>query len=381
MVAVALHFAAGCGGRAAELDVDSGPDATQAMDATSPHDAWRPDASPQDGPQLALDGGPGDGGMDGGRTVDGGTDGGQTVDGGVADSGPAEDGGHAVDAGADGGAEDGGHTVDGGEPDGGSTEPPACVAPDGGFPACSYKPCEDGKVYQCGDCIDNDMDGFIDDEDPNCLGACDHNEAGFDLKIPGNPLSGCNRDCYFDSDSGSGNDKCDWAAQCDPETPVLACCDPTVTTLDSCGSSTNLRSCTSPEVQDPQCHAVCLPLTPNGCDCFGCCDIRTYDSPDQEHWVYIGSFDELQSGTKTGTCHVEAARAGDDVACRPCTPQPNCLKPCGECQLCLGKTDLPAHCTDPEERCPGGQRVCGAPGDCPCPARHFCLTGCCVRAL
>jgi hypothetical protein len=371
-----------CGGRADGGGADgeappdaSAHDATGTMDATPPPDAPGPEASTMDGAHA-----------DDGATLDSGgllDSGGSQPDG--ADplpdaSDPAADAGDATAPPVDGGPDDGGHAVDGGESDSGSTEPPACVAPDGGFPACSFKLCEDGKVYQCGNCIDDDMDGFIDDEDPNCLGPCDHNEAAFDLRIPGNPLSGCNRDCYFDSDSGSGNDNCDWALQCDPLTPIKDCCDPGVHDgMCMPAEEYKTRSCASPEVQVPLCHAVCLPLTPNGCDCFGCCDIRTYDSPDQEHWVYIGSYDELQSGPKTGTCDLDAARAGDTQACRPCTPQSDCVKPCGECQLCLGKTELPAHCTDPEERCPGGQQVCGAPGDCPCPAGHFCLTGCCVR--
>jgi hypothetical protein len=287
----------------------------------------------------------------------------------------------------DGGDTDGANNLPDGELPDGWVEP--CTVPgvlcfdgsipeDSGVAGCSLKPCQDGKVYKCGNCLDDDMDGKIDDEDLNCLGPCDNNEAGFDLEIPGNPLSGCNRDCYFDSDSGSGNDKCDWALQCDPETPVRSCCDPNITNLASCGHNNNRATCTSPEEQDPQCHQICMPYVPNGCDCFGCCDIRTTAAPAEEHWVYIGSFNENQGGKKTGTCNIEAARAGDDQACRPCIPLENCMKGCGECQLCLGKTELPGHCNDPEERCPGGEQACGLPGDPSCPLFHFCLTGCCV---
>jgi hypothetical protein len=127
-----------------------------------------------------------------------------------------------------------------------------------------------------------------------------------------------------------------------------------------------------------------MPFVPNGCDCFGCCDIRTEANPGQAQWVYIGSFDETQSGSKTGTCDMEAAKAGNTQACRPCTPLENCLAECGRCQLCLGKTvdDLPADCFEapPEERCTLGRQPCGLPGDDPCPAHHFCLTGCCTWA-
>ncbi len=36
--------------------------------------------------------------------------------------------------------------------------------------------CPDGNSYGCGDCIDNDGDGLIDDRDPECLGPCDNTE-------------------------------------------------------------------------------------------------------------------------------------------------------------------------------------------------------------
>ena len=48
---------------------------------------------------------------------------------------------------------------------------------------CFIAPCQ-GKVYQCGDCQDNDKDGVVDSQDPDCLGACQNNEAGFNGNIP-----------------------------------------------------------------------------------------------------------------------------------------------------------------------------------------------------
>ena len=48
---------------------------------------------------------------------------------------------------------------------------------------CVQRACQ-GKVYQCGDCIDNDGDGRIDADDPDCLGACQNGEAGFNGDIP-----------------------------------------------------------------------------------------------------------------------------------------------------------------------------------------------------
>jgi hypothetical protein len=272
------------------------------------------------------------------------------------------------------------------DPDAGGIEVPT---PDGGTRICYPAPC-DGRLRECGDCIDNDGDGYIDDEDPNCMGPCDNNEAGLEPNIDGSPLSGCNRDCYFDKDSGSGNDGCEWELQCDPLTPVLSCCDPEITDNDGCERNSWEKNCTDTEEQINMCLEVCEVLTPNGCDCFGCCDIRTDADPTVENWIYLGSFDETQSGTKVGTCTMDLAKAGDHDACRPCTPNAACGRACGECQLCVGMSpdDLPDHCfeSDPGEdggtpigdRCRDGQQPCGLEGDDPCPQGFFCLTGCCI---
>src|SRR5262245_61938365 len=39
-------------------------------------------------------------------------------------------------------------------------------------------------VYECGDTIDNDHDGLIDSQDPDCLGPCDNTENSFYGGIP-----------------------------------------------------------------------------------------------------------------------------------------------------------------------------------------------------
>jgi hypothetical protein len=355
-----------CSGNDGQFPVDGGPDdSTVGMDATTP-----PDGEGGDG-----DGPDGSGG-DGGET---GNDGGGTeMDAGLGDGGfidPCDTDSGIICLG-DGGL------------------------PDSGVPGCPLKPCM-GKVYQCGNCLDDDMDGRIDDADPNCLNPCDNNEAGFDLQIPGNPLSGCGRDCYFDDNSGSGNDGCSWALQCDPLAPVKDCCSTRVH-VNMCQPSKEYktRNCSDTPEQDPLCHQICMPIVPNGCDCFGCCDIRTLADPEAANWVYIGSFDETQSGSKIGTCDIEKAQAGDHAACRPCTPLEECLNPCGLCELCLGKTTLPDICfpppppppvdagvdaavpdagTPPPPRCTGARQPCGLPGDDPCPqSAPFCQTGCCI---
>ena len=89
------------------------------------------------------------------------------------------------------------------------------IQTDGGTFTCYVAPCQ-GHVYQCGDCIDNDGDGLIDSQDPDCLGACQNNESGFTGNIPGQNNAPCKSDCYWDQDTGSGNDDCYWDHSCDP---------------------------------------------------------------------------------------------------------------------------------------------------------------------
>jgi len=75
----------------------------------------------------------------------------------------------------------------------------------------------------------------------------------------------------------------------------------------------------------------------------------------------------------------------DDELCHPCTQVEDCLNPCGECELCFGRDELPEGC-DPGEgsaRCPdpGQGAPCGLEGDAPCPSYEVCITGCCAEEL
>ncbi len=81
---------------------------------------------------------------------------------------------------------------------------------------CTVAACQ-GTVYQCGDCQDNDGDCRPDSADSACLGPCSNNEDGFKGEIPGqNESNTCVTECYFDGDSGGGNDGCVWDYTCDP---------------------------------------------------------------------------------------------------------------------------------------------------------------------
>ena len=290
---------------------------------------------------------------------------------------------------------DGGDGTDGGEGADGSTPvvdsgPGVDMLPDGsvvldGGSVCFPASCQ-GVINACGNCLDDDGDGLIDSQDPDCLGACDNNEAGLYHEISGGDTPNCKLDCYYDKDQGSGNDGCSFDARCDPLSPDEICPfeDPPPRPA-RCG-----------EAQSDACLDFCQPLTPNGCDCFGCCLIGG-------ETLFVGSYDPA---TDTHTCTLELALAGDFEACHPCTQQTDCFNDCGRCELCLGKgpEDLPADCFPPppvdmglpvdmgplpdgstpvdmftpDPRCPDGRQPCGFPGDAICPAGDFCLTGCCA---
>jgi hypothetical protein len=239
----------------------------------------------------------------------------------------------------------------------------------GCFPAL----CPDGNSYGCGDCIDNDDDGLVDDKDPECLGPCDGTEGPILLTgTPGETGNQCKADCYFDRGNGSGSGECEWNRSCDPLEPK-----------DQCPYEPSPQIC--PESQPEGCEDSCGALTPNGCDCFGCCTFPELDGG----YVYLGS--EIGSD---GTCTL--ADVNDPELCRPCTPAGNCLNTCERCEICLGKPTIPEDCfpgtggsggsggmggsggSDGGMRCPVGKQACGLPGDEPCPASTFCLTGCCT---
>lgn len=302
-----------------------------------------------------------------------GVDGGPNGDGGGSDGGTGMDG-----ATADGATTDGGGGMDATViilPDG------AVLLPDGMVIGGGPITCQ-GHLYQCGDTIDNDGDGLADDADPDCLGPCDNNEGGLWLAIPGGDSAPCSLDCYFDQDQGGGNDHCAWDHRCDPLEP-----DPNRLCM---YRDPPPPSAQCPDPQDPRCETVCGPLVPNGCDCFGCCNLPAGG----DRWVFIGSVD----GDGNPTCTLD--EASNDAACHPCTPVANCLNPCGACELCLGRTELPPECLPPPPvdagtlpdggpapspdsgtpppTCMDGRQSCGVPGADPCPAGYFCLTGCCT---
>lgn len=230
---------------------------------------------------------------------------------------------------------------------------------------CVITECQ-GKVYECGDCLDNDGDDSIDSADANCFGPCDNNEAGFKGSIPGQNQAPCSHmDCYFDADSGSGNDGCYWSHSCDPSEPNPSQCifDP-----DAPIPGSGMDCETAQQTQDQECEDYCMPLVPNGCDCFGCCEIIV--SEEESYTVFLGTGDD------PGTCTL------DDVAdpdkCAPCIQVESCFNPCEHdiCEICIGEVVVPLDCGEPG--CPEGIESCDpANNSSDCPDGMVCVTGCC----
>ncbi|HEY4105830.1 MAG TPA: hypothetical protein VGM44_18145 [Polyangiaceae bacterium] len=242
-----------------------------------------------------------------------------------------------------------------------------------GSVACVVTACQ-GKVYACGDCVDNDGDGLIDSADLECTGACDNTEDSFFGGIPGANNAPCHEDCYFDQNSGSGDDDCYWNQACDalsvapsypPSGDAHCAYDANANTPGTAASCADLES-----TQSSACLDFCLPLTPNGCDCFGCCELPA----DSGNYVWLGS-----ANGNTGTCNLNTL--GDPGACHPCTPVPSCRNGCDPCEVCVGRTAPSSSCAGSDTaRCPPNVAACGQPGEPACEDGAYCVTGCCEPA-
>jgi hypothetical protein len=222
-------------------------------------------------------------------------------------------------------------------------------------------------LCQCNNGIDDDGDGTADGFDVECTGGIDDDEGSFATGIPGDNRDPKWQDCFFDGNSGAGDDRCRYPTEC--LTGELSLDDEACAVTQACRDN-------------------CQPRTPNGCDCFGCCAV------------------ELPGGgqvnvTLSDTCSME--KIGDPAACAPCTINPTCGNDCGECELCPGKTaaDLPASChpettpgddpTPPDANPPGdptgeppvfscdGLTECDEAGG--CPAGESCSMGCCLIVI
>jgi hypothetical protein len=205
-----------------------------------------------------------------------------------------------------------------------------------------------GTIYACGDGEDNDGDGHTDLFDPECTGPCDDDEGSFQTGIPGDNMD-CKQDCFFDGNSGQGDDGCIWDLKCDEANPgeFIGC---EYSGGNNCGNG-------SPN-QSEDCIMFCEQFVPPGCDCFGCCTVQGPDGP----------VDIFLNGDPD--CNVDNLDA-----CTMCTSQiEECGNPCvpEDCEICFGETEPPEGCG--ENTCME-DLPCDATAD--CPVDYFCYLGCC----
>jgi hypothetical protein len=269
-----------------------------------------------------------------------------------------------------------------GDANGGSNDP------DGGVGETVDAPpfggtCTPGGA-QCSDCVDNDGDGKKDGFDPECTGPADNREDSFSTGIPGDNIDATMQDCFFDGNSGAGNDGCNQHVCC-----LLQAGGSTPSTSDDKSECAKL----APEADEnkydrtkcyqpfgstpvsPKCQMNCGPLTPPGCDCFGCCTVCNEQgcadiilnpavSPncDQSNILDLGADGQDNTG---------------DEPCRRCVKTDCGSEECGgdTCILCPGQTMLPPGCTGAS--CPAGIEACDVNNP-TCPAGTWCSSGCCI---
>ena len=179
---------------------------------------------------------------------------------------------------------------------------------------------------QCSDGIDNDDDGMIDYGDLECIGPLDNDEGTFATGIPGDNSDPCRQDCFFDGDSGMGNDGCLWqlkSTRCDKRLLSVRC-----------GLPHPTRWVLPLRLAVAECIDSCRKLVPNGCDCFGCCAVPGAPTP-----IRLAP-----------TC--TAADFNDPAKCPPCTQVTQCLVPCGRCEVCVGKPTILPTATRTTAVCP-----------------------------
>jgi hypothetical protein len=243
-------------------------------------------------------------------------------------------------------------------------------------------------MTQCSDGIDNDGDGLIDSADPECTGPADNDEGTFATGIPGDNIDACKQDCFFDGNSGMGDDGCQWQLDCDPLNTDTRC------PYSASFVSKHMMECSTTASQSQKCIDNCRKYVPNGCDCFGCCAI-----PGAPHPIRLDA-----------TC--TAAKFNDPTACPPCTQVTQCMNPCDRCEICVGKPTVPEDCHQggiydggpppadggtggydgpPPPPTPdgGGYATCsdgisctpGAAGNSMCPSGYGCVYGCCTAVI
>jgi hypothetical protein len=200
---------------------------------------------------------------------------------------------------------------------------------------------------QCNNGIDDDGDGTLDGFDVECTGGIDDDESSFATGIPGDNRDPKWQDCFFDGNSGAGDDRCRYPTEClTGELPL------------------NDDACAVTQA----CRDNCQPRTPNGCDCFGCCAV------------------ELPGGSElnvTLSASCSAEKLGDPKACPACTPNPSCgyNPPPSVPEDPPGTPDAgtPPPPPEPPANACAPRTTCNEFVD--CAVGEFCSFGCCLVVI
>ena len=225
---------------------------------------------------------------------------------------------------------------------------------------------------QCSNCVDDDADGKIDGFDPECTGPLDNDESSFKTGIPGDNIDATSQDCFFDGNSGSGNDGCNQHTCCLLQSPDKQTCHMQAPLANE--NKYVIADCYVPWGQTPvpqKCIDVCGKLAPPGCDCFGCCTICNT----------TGCYDVDINPAVSPNC--DSTNLQDPAACKRCVKNTMCgNSECGgaTCILCPGQdpSTLPSSCSG-MSACPSGITPCDAGGN--CAAGTYCSNGCCIGTI
>jgi hypothetical protein len=167
------------------------------------------------------------------------------------------------------------------------------------------------------------------------------------------------QDCFFDGNSGGGDDKCAYHTCCLTDVKHDGTCAITAPPYDP-------ADCTV----TAECIKNCAPATPPGCDCFGCCTVCAGDD----------CRDIATNPAISPECDLE--HLDDPDKCLACVKSTECNgTTCGgeTCVLCPGQLaeDLPASCNQTPV-CPNST-VCASSAD--CEAGDYCASGCCIHQI
>jgi hypothetical protein len=214
--------------------------------------------------------------------------------------------------------------------------PSVSLAPTGTL-FCGNAPCE------CNNGVDDDGDGTADGFDVECTGGIDDDESSFATGIPGDNRDPKWQDCFFDGNSGAGDDRCRYPTEC--LTGEL---------------SPDHEACSVTQA----CRDNCQPRTPKGCDCFGCCAI------------------DLPGGSQVNvllqdSCSLE--KIGDEQACPSCTPSTECAAPPADPEPDPSDPTPPAADAGPPSDPCGTRTACDEAGG--CTVGEFCSVGCCLTVI